>query len=231
MSLLPTEYDEPINDNQMSQFHLQPHLRATALPATATIFTELPAWPVFMKLEFSRHIFSVPWKSVQCVPCCCTRTDRWTDATKLTVAFCNFIKASKNTNLVATNSWYDNEKKKWGLHGCLKVHSFMVTLTAKMGNPPSLGSHLEPPAFSLHSSGLTDNQKEGLSAWRNSLSDSLSCHACHVVSSAYSCRQYVWLSGGGGGSCHYPMFQETWLADSHEIAETHTHTIGSMALW
>ena len=52
MLLLPTEYDEHINDNQMTQFHLQLHLRMTSLPATAAVFMELPAWLVFLKLEF-----------------------------------------------------------------------------------------------------------------------------------------------------------------------------------
>jgi hypothetical protein len=54
MLLLRTEYDEPINDNQTTQLHLQLYLR----PATAIVFTELPAWLVFLKLEFLlSHIF------------------------------------------------------------------------------------------------------------------------------------------------------------------------------
>jgi hypothetical protein len=57
LSLLPTEYDERTNDNQMIQVHLQLHLRATSLPATATVFTELPAWLVFLELQFSRHTY------------------------------------------------------------------------------------------------------------------------------------------------------------------------------
>jgi hypothetical protein len=149
MSLLPTEYDKTINDNQMTQFHLQLHLRVTSLRATATVFTKLPAWLVFLKLEFSRHIFSGSWKSVQWVPCCCTRTDRWTNATKLIVVFCNLTKALKNANNIATNSRHDNGKK-WGLHGFLKVHNFMGSLTVKMGSPPLFGiatwtSGVKPP--------------------------------------------------------------------------------------
>ena len=128
MSFLPTEYDEPIKDNQMTQFYLQLHLRATSLPATATVFTEMPAWLVFLKLEFSRHIFSVSWKSIQWVPCCCTRTD----VTTLIVPFCNFANSPKNTNVIATNSGYDNEIN-WGLHGFSKSSQLYVEPNSEDG--------------------------------------------------------------------------------------------------
>ena len=65
----------------------------------------------FWNWNFCCHIFSVSWKSIQWVPCYCMRTDRRIDATKLIVAFCNFAKAPKSTNVLATTSRHDNEKK------------------------------------------------------------------------------------------------------------------------
>jgi len=59
-------------------------------------------FPIFMKIEFSRHFFEKKYSNIRFLEIrpvgadTSMRTDGWTDKTKLTVALRNFANAPKN---------------------------------------------------------------------------------------------------------------------------------------